>query len=567
MFVAVKSYRSRGIGLVSMLVVSLLIFVLALAVSGAGLFHLNLSARQAHETVAQDLAEAAVSRVLERVLEQESRTGELDFGEDRLATERVEIPGSTPGSFGLVTFDPNYSDPSGARVPASVNNLRSDSSTAADNGTVIPRESIYVVGYGISGEVERRVEAVVYLPRFPFSIASQGSFRGSDVLVAGLDDDAVVRPGVPVPRELLKSGHLVSNSTIPNAVQLGGRSWVKGNVQSVSGAQLGPETRVDGELLLYSAPAEIPRIDVTRYRPTSGPVFAGLLALERHLELGRTAIFSGSMVIIDGLYLDGGFLYVNGDLEIRGGVHGKGAIVATGNLTINGGGSVSSDNVAAFLAGGDISIQGTTSSPEDSIVEGLIYAGGRAVVKDVTLIGTLLSAGTGESTLDNSVVLEREQHGTVEITGIDSTTRRDPTTWDHIGLELSETAPPSSDNAISYRISSLDNIDDLDIDARLARSFNEIEGRLKAQTQEHLESLTTEREGNPDNPLSGGIEPWYGLLIVRPVNETQVRTVVTRGTGHTNITDVVQSRTVLSINLSEFISPLSRMRVKWWRNL
>ena len=550
-----------------MLVVSLLIFVLALAVSGAGLFHLNLSSRQAHETVAQDLAEAAVSRVLERVLEQESRTGELDFGEDALATERVEIPGTPPGAFGLVTFNPSYTDSLGTRIPASVNNLRSDSSTAAANGTVIPRESIYLVGYGVSGEVERRVEAVVYLPRFPFSIASQGSFRGSDVLVAGLDDDAVVSPGTPVPRELLKSGHLVSNSTVPNAVQLSGRSWIKGNLQSVSGAQLSPETRVDGELLLYSAPTEIPRIEITRYRPSSGPVFTGLLALERHLELGRTAFFSGSMVVIDGLYLDGGFLYVEGDLEIRGGVHGKGAIVATGNLSINGAGSVASDNVAAFLAGGDITIQGTTSRPEDSVIEGLVYAGGRAEVKDVTLIGTLLSAGTGESVFDNSVVLEREQHGTVEITGIDTTTRRDPTTWDHIGLELSDTPPPSSDNAISYSISSLDNIDDLNIDARLARGFNELEARLKEQTQVALEALTVEREGNPDNPLSGGTEPWYGHLVVRPVNETQVRTVVTRGTSHTNITDVVQWRTVLSINLSEFISPLSRMRVKWWRNL
>ena len=567
MLMAVKSCRQRGIGLVSMLVVSLLIFVLALAVSGAGLFHLNLSSRQAHETVAQDLAEAAVSRVLERVLEQESRTGELDFGEDALATERVEIPGTPPGAFGLVTFNPSYTDSLGTRIPASVNNLRSDSSTAAANGTVIPRESIYLVGYGVSGEVERRVEAVVYLPRFPFSIASQGSFRGSDVLVAGLDDDAVVSPGTPVPRELLKSGHLVSNSTVPNAVQLSGRSWIKGNLQSVSGAQLSPETRVDGELLLYSAPTEIPRIEITRYRPSSGPVFTGLLALERHLELGRTAFFSGSMVVIDGLYLDGGFLYVEGDLEIRGGVHGKGAIVATGNLSINGAGSVASDNVAAFLAGGDITIQGTTSRPEDSVIEGLVYAGGRAEVKDVTLIGTLLSAGTGESVFDNSVVLEREQHGTVEITGIDTTTRRDPTTWDHIGLELSDTPPPSSDNAISYSISSLDNIDDLNIDARLARGFNELEARLKEQTQVALEALTVEREGNPDNPLSGGTEPWYGHLVVRPVNETQVRTVVTRGTSHTNITDVVQSRTVLSINLSEFISPLSRMRVKWWRNL
>ena len=567
MLLAVKSCRQRGIGLVSMLVVSLLIFVLALAVSGAGLFHLNLSSRQAHETVAQDLAEAAVSRALERVLEQESRTGELDFGEDRLATERVEIPGTPPGAFGLVTFDPGYSDSRGTKIPPSINNLRSDSATAAVNGTVIPRESIYLVGYGVSGEVERRVEAVVYLPRFPFSIASQGSFRGSDILVAGLDDDAVIRPGVPVPRELLKSGHLVSNSTLPNAVQLSGRSWIKGNLQSVSGAQLSPETRVDGEILLYSAPADIPRIDVSRYRPTSGPVFTGLLALERHLELGRTALFSGSMVIIDGLYLDGGFLYVDGDLEIRGGVHGKGAVVATGNLSINGAGSVASDNVAAFLAGGDISIQGTTAKPEDSVVEGLVYAGGRAEVKDVTLIGTLLSAGTGESLFDNSVVLEREQHGTVEITGIDTTTRTDPTTWEHIGLELTEVPPPASENVLRYNISSLDNIDDLDIDARLARSFNEIEGRLKQQTQEALEALTVEREGNPDNPLSGGIEPWYGLLIVRPVNETQVRTVVTKGTSHTNITDVVASKTVLSINLSEFISPLSRMRVKWWRNL
>lgn len=550
------------------LVVSLLIFTLALAVSGAGLFHLNLSSREATVHMAQDLAESAIARVVERVLEQESRTGELDFGETQSTTEIIQPQGLPSGSFGLATFDPNFTDSLGTRVDPSLNNLRSDSATAATNGLVVPSESLYVVGYGVCAGVERRVEAIVYLPRFPYSVATQGPFEGRDLLIAGLDDDTTITPGNPIPPEALRAGHLVSNSTLdPGAIQIDGDTWVKGNVRSASSANLGPQTRVDGELLLYSAPAEIPTIDLTRYRPTGDQVFNGLLALERDLTLDRTAYFQTTgtpMIILGGLHFEGGFLYVDGDVEIQGGLHGKGAIIATGNITLTDAASLSSDNVAALMAGGDINIQGSTSSPEDSIIEGLVYAGGQVNLRDVTLVGTLVSAGNGQSQMNNTIILEREQHGTFEITGIDTSTRNDPTTWEHIEFEL--TQAPSPDAILTYQVISTSPIDYNTITQDLARDLSSLESRVATETDAALSALTTEREENDTNPLSGGIQPWRGTLVVAPVSETQIRTVVTRGTSHTQVTDVVTSRTVLSIDLSEFISPLERMRVKWWRN-
>lgn len=557
----------RGLGLAGTLVLAMLVFTLALAISGAGLFHLNLSTRETQEKIAGELAESAVSKMMERVLEQESRTGNLDYGTDLTATERVEFPSAPEGSYGLATFNPSHTDPDGTKIDPCVNNLLSDSSVPATNGTVIPRESLYLAGYGVSGGVERRVEAVVYLPRFPYSIACQGPFRGSDLLIAGVADDTEVVPGTSIPPELLEAGHLVSNSTSGNrAVELGGQTRVKGDVKSASGVQLGPSATVDGQLLLHSSPAEIPTINVSQYRPTGPDVFQGLLALERGLELGRTAYYdasSGPLNIVEGLTLDGGFLYVDGDLTISGGVHGKGAVVVTGDLTIDGAGSLGSDNVAAFLAGGDISIHGSGTTPKDSVIEGLVYAGGRASIKDVTLVGTLLSAGTSESYLENSVLLQRDQRGAIEILGIDTSTYQDPTTWEHVDFQLSETAPP--DAILKYSVVSTQPIDEDAIYGDLARNFNDLEMREVVQTGEELEALTTEREGNPDNPLSGGIEPWYGYLIVAPVSETQERTVITKGATINTVTDVVNTKTILSIDLSDFVTPVERMRVKWWR--
>lgn len=574
----------RGIGLLGTLVTAVLIFILALAISGAGLFHLNLSSRSVHESHARNLAESAVSKMIERVMEKESSSGLLDYGQDGTGTFQVVLDGTPADSFGLATFRTDHPDVRGATIHPCLNNLTSDSAIEAVNGSVVPKGSLYLVGFGFSGGVTRKVEAVVRLPRFPYAVFSEGPFTGTDIVVAGIPKGESVLAGHAVPGNSLSSGHLVSNSSVgDSAVELSGNNRIKGNLRSVSGATLGPQTLVEGRILLESNPVTLPTIDLNQYRPDlSDPeVFQGLTSVENALRLDQTAFYQAggaTLTLLDGLTLDGGILFVDGSLEIQGGVHGKGAVIVTGDLQVEGSSQITTDNVAALLAGGDVSLYGSGAHPKDAVVEGLVYSGGRIEAENLTLVGILVSAGTGRATFENCLSLHREEYATVVIeadpNGPTPTSDEelamagdDPSTWVDLQFgAVSEAALSDFDASADPRYLSYPVVD-TDRDTYLTVLEGDLGRQLTTNEKDSFLPLVDRLiqavviNGGPSYPPGGTRN-----IVITPGNTSFGRPVLT-GDDFSPHTSASDPSYLFSVDLSDLLSPFDRMRVLAWRTL
>ncbi|MCA9794332.1 MAG: hypothetical protein KC910_21140, partial [Candidatus Eremiobacteraeota bacterium] len=402
---------------------------------------------------------------------------------------------------------------------------------------------------------------------------------------AGIEAGTRVRPGVAVPEEDLRPGHLASNSTAgAAAVRLTGNNRLKGNLRSASGADIGADTVVEGELLLHSPAVEIPTINLGAYRPDlSDPsVNQGLTSLERDLHLDRTAFFQGErMTVVNGLTLDGGVLFVDGDLNIEGGISGKGAVVVTGDLSVHGSGSLASDNVAAILAGGFLEVEGTPGGQaKDAVVEGLLYSGKRISANNVTLVGTLLSSGDEPSEFHNSVILGDDEHTSVVVRRRVTT----PGVMGPVNFQLVWNQAPGYDHTIDlwrFQRHDLAGGSEYQFNTTSARyAIMSVTGRdFQGDEYEQFWAIVqqgqfmadaapppefpvpvivgTNSDGSPRYDVVAGTEARLAIVEQR----TDDTTVTTGGE------TVEESEEVLSIDIADFVDPVDRFRVRWWRNL
>jgi len=105
------------------------------------------------------------------------------------------------------------------------------------------------------------------------------------------------------------------------------------------------------------------------------------------LELSGLARATYSVVLDKGLTLDGGVLYVDGDLTVQKGVNGYGAVFCTGSLKVQGGSNLGSDSLCALVAGGNLSLEGTGA--DKTQFRDLVYSYGEIKVSNITLVGSL----------------------------------------------------------------------------------------------------------------------------------------------------------------------------------
>ena len=96
------------------------------------------------------------------------------------------------------------------------------------------------------------------------------------------------------------------------------------------------------------------------------------------------------MTLNKGLELNGGVLYVDGDLAISGGVDGYGAVFCTGSMRVSGGGTLATDSLCALVAGGGLSISG--AGADKTQFRGLVYSAGALNVSDITVVGSLVGS-------------------------------------------------------------------------------------------------------------------------------------------------------------------------------
>ena len=368
----------------TVLLVTIVVVMLALALTGSSVTHLQLSQKATNGTVAQSMAESAIAAGLEEVLENE------EFGVLQSEQDLIQLSGTDSKTTGKLTFNPGLAGNWG--LPYSTNNLQSEGARSGAGGRVIPGRSIHLVGLGESNGVKRRVEAIFYIPKFPYVVASSGRFETQgETLIASVDrvDDLKT-----LALDDLLPGDALSNSTEPSALKLGKDTTITGDAKSAGGVELEPGAEILGQVLANSSQETIPAYKVTDFDPEAN----GKLGIS-HLSAGTVNKANyegwvkreGDLFVGQGLHLDNGVLYVDGDLTVSGGVTGVGALLVTGNTTITGRSALSTDNLAAIVSEGDILLQGP--SQQSSTFRGLVYSNKGLVAENMTLVGTLLLGG------------------------------------------------------------------------------------------------------------------------------------------------------------------------------
>lgn len=381
--------RRRGVGLGTTLIVTAIVALLGFALAGASVTHINLMTHTGNASMALDLARSSVHVAL----------GHLFTDKDFRQTVTVNGPG---GAVGQLTFDPAQAASLG--IPLSENNLTGGSSKLAADNQMVPEEGAYLVGVATVRGVTRRVKAVVHLPPFPFAAASDGPIVSPGSLVVGS-----LRPGQDPnsPPNRLLPADLLTNDTGMAALTLGPATTVRGDLRSGGGVSLDPGVQVGGRVLTSQAPRLVPSMSVTALDPDqpapNGHPFLALEPTYPATTFTGTLRGTGTVTVNGRLKLDRALVYIDGNLEINGGVDGTGVLVTTGNLTVNGQANVVADSRVAMLSQGKITLAG--NGPAGSSIKGLVYAEGGVDAKQLKLQGALVARNLPPVQLDRARVL------------------------------------------------------------------------------------------------------------------------------------------------------------------
>lgn len=376
-----------GASLATTIMVAAVVVTLAFSLVSLCLSHLQVTTRWSNACQARNLAESLLSVAAARVVE------DPDF------RETIRLNPATGGQATL-TFDTDVAEDEG--LPWSLNNLSRESSAPGWNGLVVPGSAAHLVARAVYRGVERKMEAIVAVPAYPYVLATAGPFRSEGGLTVGsLTDPEDLQPDLD-PSQLHK-GRLASNSRSDQAFVLGAGTHIVGDVSAVGGVVLDPRGKVDGEVTSRGEAVPIPRIPLEDYDPAQSgkPGLQTLTdAAPAALSLEGYCRRSGSLHVRGPLTLKGALVFVEGDLTVDGGIQGKGCLVVQGKTRLGGGSQLASDNVAALLSRGDVTLEGG-----GSFFQGLVYTEGNVTARDVTLLGTLIANAPEGSTEEPTVTL------------------------------------------------------------------------------------------------------------------------------------------------------------------
>lgn len=381
--------HKKGSTLATILLLTSVVAILAFALAGSSVAHLHLSYRATNSESAENLAESVIAYTLEKVVEDHT------FGKSRLSSETIQLPELNETKTAALTFHEETAENQGLLY--STNNLESDAAVSGSTGRVLPAHSLHLVGQGSRNGVPRKVEALFHVPKFPYVVATAGTFTTEgETLVASVDRmDALQGPSDDWE---LEPGHVSSNSADPEALTFSSSTKVTGDAKASGGVLLQSGATVLGQVKPHSETTEIPRYSVTDFDPElTGKTGITRIATGnvRRANYEGWVKRDGDLLVTDGLHLDNGVLYVDGNLSVEGGVTGTGALLVTGDTFVTGRSALTSDNLAAIVGEGNISLQGDSSG--SSIFRGLIYSNKDLVAEDMTIVGTLLVAGDGGS--------------------------------------------------------------------------------------------------------------------------------------------------------------------------
>ncbi|MCA9794981.1 MAG: hypothetical protein KC910_24400 [Candidatus Eremiobacteraeota bacterium] len=387
--------QRRGSSLVSTLMVSAILLLVALTMATTGTSHLQVATRQSNLEVARNLAESVTALAIDKLADDPT------FGLGPDPAQRSLTVSFNGRDQGRLTFDSDTAN--NWTIPLSINNVESDLASAGTGRTLAPFTA-QIMAVGESNGVVVTRETILRIPNYKFAIATSGPLTSNGGLyVAAVDALADISGGLAsVPPEQIEDGNLAANGVnLVLSSSPAQPSVITGDAQSGGTILLGAQTNVQGSVLENSDPAALPDLDVVDYDPAG---WTGLFELTSGTSSGTLTLEgpvrrAGDLTISNGgLELNGAYVYVDGDLVVNGGITGKGAVFCTGDVTISGASALSTDNVQALVAQGDVTINGYDK--DSSHFVGVLYNRGDVSISDITLIGSLVNKAPPGSTFD-----------------------------------------------------------------------------------------------------------------------------------------------------------------------
>ncbi|MBX3169412.1 MAG: hypothetical protein KF760_18575 [Candidatus Eremiobacteraeota bacterium] len=382
--------RRRGSSLSTVLIVSGLLLTVLFTMAEAVVFHLQFATSLESEHEARNLAESAVHEAMSELLQGQN------YGKNG---EPPLIVGDAGKHYGIVSF---VSD---GRVPRSLNHLESMDEVTGSTGRPVPANTVHLVGCGYAGRSQRTVEVLFYRPPFPKAISSSGPIVATNAHVTGLKAGEDYPPGSSA---ALAPGSLQSNSRASGsnpAIKLI-NCQVSGDVAAAGEIKVDALSQIDGEVRMKGDPQPIPKIDVEAcikdiQNVDGTEILSGTVA-------GRKVTWycgcpSGDLTVQGDLELENGVLWTGGNLTVTGGVKGQGLILSGGNVTVQKGSQLNSENMVALAAKGDVSLEGLERSTYS--FQGLVYTNGNFSAHQMTVLGSVITdspdPNRGEMTLQD----------------------------------------------------------------------------------------------------------------------------------------------------------------------
>jgi hypothetical protein len=408
-----------------------------LAVLAAGLARLVVSSlhsevRSQAGLRALNLARSAAAQAVAEVLAEET------FGVDGAVEATVTV--SDERGEAWVTFSPLRAAALG--IPYSTNNLDSTVSMEGSEAQTVPAGTLRLLAVGRSGGVDRRLEAVIEIPKFPWAIASGGPVRTDHGILIGSLPEGVWPPDL----DQLLPADILSNDSGAQAVSLGQRTTVLGDVETAGQVvYTDPSVSVAGVVSEQIEPVDIPTLRSQDYDPLllglTSESLDDLVPGPEAFRLTGAARRTGALNLPGGLILDRANLFVDGDLTVGGTLEGEGVVVVTGNLIVSNYANLVGATNLALLADGQIRLGG--QHPGQSKFRGIVYAGGGIEASKMTLVGSLVSAGTGGGISLSDMVVVAEKAKTQELAKEFFIGTLDPNDDRYHDESVGDTEPPS----------------------------------------------------------------------------------------------------------------------------
>jgi hypothetical protein len=379
--------RPIGITLGTTLLIGIILSALGFAIASTGVTHLSLMTRRNSSQQALNLSRSVAHRCIAELF------NDQEYGESGAADATLIISptGMPRGSEGTLTFNADRAAAIG--MGYSTNNLDNTETVVGYDGTIVPPQAVHLVARGRVGEVVKDTEVVIHIPQFPYAVACSGPIHAIGGLTIGQINN-------PEDLDDLSPADLLSNATGDESVSISGTSRITGDIQA-SGSIALDQSRgvitVEGTVRPNESPVNLPEPSTARFDPElTGLIYDEIGRIDYNSPSPFTGVSrrQGDLRITGGAKMDGGILFVDGELSVYGGVEGTGIIIATEDIEIRGGADLASHQVAILT---DESITLLGSGRDRSFIQGLLWAGGGFVAEEITVIGAVIAGANGDT--------------------------------------------------------------------------------------------------------------------------------------------------------------------------